>query len=97
MLLPRPRRSRARLRGRARRPKQSSSAARSRRDERASACPRAQPDLRPERPEQAVGQRLGEVREDVARTVAEEALAVVVEAADVGEAGVLEQALEPAR
>ena len=96
-LPPRSRRSRGRRPERARRPTAPPSAARSRRGERASAGPRAQPDLRPERREQPVGQRLGEVREHVARAVAEEALAVVVEAADLGEAGVLEQALEAAR
>src|SRR5205814_400330 len=55
-----------------------------------------QPGLRPEEAEGAVDERLGEVGGDFAGPVREEALAVVVEAGDLGEAGLLEQALEPA-
>src|SRR5262249_41159387 len=57
----------------------------------------AQPDLGPGEAEPAVDERLGEVRRNLPRAVREEALAVVVEAADVTEAGVAQEALEAAR
>src|SRR6185312_7308939 len=56
----------------------------------------AQPDLRPEDAEDAVDERLRDVRRNLAGVVREEALAVVVEAGDLREAGFPEQALEAA-
>src|SRR5437879_3069786 len=60
-------------------------------------CRSAQPGLRPEETERAVDERFREVRGDLARPVGEQALAVVVEAGELGEAGLSEQALEAAR
>src|SRR4051795_9078190 len=57
----------------------------------------AQPDLRPEDAERPIDERLGDMGRDLARAVREEALAVVVEAGDLREAGLAEQALEAAR
>ena len=54
---------------------------------------RPEPDLRPEGREQPVDERLGEVRGRPADRVREEPLAVVVEAADVGEARVAQRRL----
>ena len=53
-----------------------------------------EPDLRPEGREHPVDERLGEVGGGLARGVREEALAVVVEAADVGEAGLAQELLQ---
>src|SRR5438552_144810 len=60
-------------------------------------CRSAQPGLRPEETERAVDERFCEVGGDLARTVGEQALAVVVEAGQLGEAGLSEEALEAAR
>src|ERR671935_237943 len=54
----------------------------------------SQPDLRPEHRQQPIDEGLGEVGSDLARPVREEALAVVVEAGDLGEAGLAEQPLQ---
>src|SRR5205085_2857977 len=59
-------------------------------------CRSAQPDLRPEEAERAVDERLREVGGDLAGAVCEEALAVVVEAGDLREAGFFQEALEAA-
>src|SRR4051812_34824941 len=57
----------------------------------------AQPGLRPEGAEGPIDERLGDVGRDLAGAVREEPLAVVVEAGDLREAGLAEQALEAAR
>src|SRR5215210_554094 len=58
---------------------------------------RPEPDLRPERREHPVGERLDQVRGGVDHAVREEPLAVVVEPPDLDEAGLAQQPLQPSR